>query len=164
MKQNSQLTTIYAKKNPNQVEINADWAKGLSGLDRRFMPFNGAVSDAQLEWLNTVLDEAVKEGQNVIILTHVPIAPGSCSDKCLLWNYDKVLEIVHSKACVKAILAGHDHSGGFIRDGHDIYHCTFKAVLEAPLGKNAHCTIQVYANRLVIKGNGIINDDIWMIQ
>jgi len=151
------------QNNPNPVERSADWTQGLKGLDRRFMPYNGAVTDHQLEWLNRVLDEAEKEGQNVIILSHVPIAPGSCSDKCLLWNYDKVLQIVHSKSCVKAILAGHDHSGGFTRDEHGIYHCTFKAVLEAPLGKNAHCTIQVYSNKLVIKGNGIINDDLWMI-
>jgi len=150
--------------NPNQVEINNDWTIGLDGLNKRFVPVNGAVSEDQLKWLNIVLDEAVKDGQKVIILSHVPIGPGSCSPKCLLWNYDKVLEIIYAKSnCVKAILSGHDHKGGFIRDEHGIYHCTFKAVLEAPIGQNAHCTIHVFSNKLVIKGNGIINDDVWIM-
>jgi len=146
------------------VEKNVDWTKNLVGLNQRFMPYNGALSDDQLIWLNNILDDAVKEGQKVIILSHVPICPGACSDKCLLWNYDKVLEIIYSKPnCVKAILAGHDHSGGFKRDEHGIYHCTFKSVLEAPIGQNAYCTIKVYSHKLVIKGNGIINDDLWII-
>jgi manganese-dependent ADP-ribose/CDP-alcohol diphosphatase len=150
--------------NPNQMEKSVDWKKGLVGLNQRFVPFNGSVTNEQLIWLNEVLDEAIKEGQKVIILSHVPIGPGSCSPHCLLWNYDKVLEIIYSKSnCVKAILAGHDHKGGFIRDEHGIYHCTFKAALEAPIGQNAHCTIEVYSEKLIIKGNGIISDDIWMI-
>jgi len=151
--------------NPNQVDkSHVDWKKGLVGLNQRFMPYNGAVSDEQLKWLNEVLDEAVKDGQKVIILSHVPIGPGSCNPLCLLWNYDKVLEILYSKSnSVKAILAGHDHGGGFIRDEHGIYHSTFKAALEAPIGQNAHCTIEVYSDKLIIKGNGIIKDDIWMI-
>jgi manganese-dependent ADP-ribose/CDP-alcohol diphosphatase len=151
--------------NPNQVEKSrVDWTKGLSGLNQRFMPYNGAVTDEQLKWLNEELDEAVKDGLKVIILSHVPIGPGSCNPLCLLWNYDKVLEMIYSKSnCVKAILAGHDHGGGFIRDEHGIYHCTFKAALEAPIGQNAHCTIEVYSDKLIIKGNGIIKDDIWMI-
>jgi len=152
--------------NPNQIDkSDADWKKGLNGLDLRFMPYNGAVSNEQLKWLNDVLDDAVKDGQNVIILSHVPIGPGSCSPLSLLWNFDKVLEIIYSKSnCVKAILAGHDHKGGFIRDEQGIYHCTFKGALEAPIGQNCYCTIEVYSDKLIIKGNGIIKDDIWMIK
>jgi len=147
--------------NPNDIRINTDWTKGLEGLNKRFMPYNGAVSDKQLKWLNDTLDEAAKMNQKVIILTHVPIAPGSCTDLCLLWNYDQVLDIIYKKDCVKAVLAGHDHKGGFVKDKYGIYHRTFEAVLEAPPGKNAHCTIQVYPNKLVVNGSGIIKNEVW---
>jgi len=151
--------------NPNHVDKNVDWTLGLVGLNQRFMPYNGAVSVEQLQWFDRELDEAIKAKQKVIILSHVPICPGSCNPQCLLWNYDKVLEIIYSKPnCVQAVLAGHDHKGGFIRDDHGIYHCTFPAVLEAPIGKNAHCTLGIYPDKIVIKGKGIINDDIWIIQ
>jgi len=43
------------------------------------MPFNGGVSESQLEWLKQVLDESDKAGQKVIILSHVPLGPGSCN-------------------------------------------------------------------------------------
>jgi len=152
----------YLKQNnPNR----ADGEKDIHGTHLRFMPFNGAVSESQLEWLKQVLDESDNAGQKVIILSHVPLGPGACNPKNLLWNYDKVLEILYSKQnCVQAVMAGHDHKGGFHRDSHGIYHCTFPAVLEAPLGQNAHCTVNVYSHKIDIKGNGIIKDDVWLLK
>jgi len=150
--------------NPNDLrKPGVDWSCGLTGLNQRFMPYNGGVSEEQLKWFDQILDESIKAGQNVIVLSHLPIAPGSCSSLCLLWNYDKVLDIIYSKGnVVKAVLAGHDHPGGFIRDSKGIYHKTFEAVLEAPIGSEAHCTIQLYEDKIIIKGNGIIPSDTWL--
>ncbi|KAJ1493496.1 hypothetical protein T484DRAFT_1768124 [Baffinella frigidus] len=34
-------------RNPNDTSAPGDWHKGLEGLDRRYVPYNGAVSERQ---------------------------------------------------------------------------------------------------------------------
>ena len=46
--------------------------------------------ETQLQWLQGTLKEAQAAGQRVILLSHVPVCPGSAQDSTLLWNYDKV--------------------------------------------------------------------------
>jgi len=148
--------------NPNDCSsYNCNWVKGLHGLERRFLPYNGAMSKNQLDWLTQVLHKASENKEKVIILGHIPICPGSCSDSTLLWNYDEVLPILHSFDCVVAYLAGHDHPGGYIRDKHGIHHRTFESPLEVPVGESAYGVIHVYQDKLVLKGAGMVKDDTW---
>jgi len=149
--------------NPNDVSnYQSDWTKDLTGLNRRFLPYNGAVSKIQLEWLTQALTKSTEIKEKVIILTHVPLNPDSCSPSTLLWNYDEVLTVLHSFKCVVACLAGHDHQGGYTRDAHGIHYRTFEAPLETPLGENAFGVIHVYEDKLILKGSGIILDDTWV--
>ena len=54
---------------------------------KRYMPYNGALSSAQLAWLEGTLSQAAKEGETAIILCHVPLHPQAADNLCLLWNY-----------------------------------------------------------------------------
>ncbi|KAL9273222.1 Serine/threonine-protein kinase AFC2-like protein [Drosera capensis] len=95
---------------------------GLVGLDRRFLLFNGGVGREQLDWLDTVLQDASNSEQKVIICCHIPLDPGASSDDALLWNYDEVMDVIHRYKCVKACLAGHDHKGGYSVDSYGVHH------------------------------------------
>ena len=49
---------------------------GLEGPARRFVRFNGGVSDAQLSWLKQTLAEAAASEQRALVCCHLPLHPG----------------------------------------------------------------------------------------
>ena len=53
---------------------------------------------------------------------------------------------------VVAYLNGHDHKGGYARDGV-VHHLTISGMVEAP-EKNAFCVVDVFAERLRVRGFG----------
>ncbi|CAN6447319.1 unnamed protein product [Victoria cruziana] len=140
---------ILNAKNPN-VEKNSP--TGLAGLDRRYLMFNGAVGKPQLEWLDSVLRDATRLKQKVIVCCHLPLHPGAASAEALLWNYDEVMCIIHRYHCVKVCLAGHDHKGGYCVDSHGIHHRVLEAALECPPGSDAFGHVDVYHDRLSLLG------------
>lgn len=91
-------------------EVN--WLEGLQGKQKRFIPFNGGLRGAQVEWLEQTLQQADDAGERVVVMSHVPMCPRGAKDVCLLWNYEKVLELMRGHPCVAACFAGHDHDGG----------------------------------------------------
>jgi len=159
----SDAVTYLRQYNPNDVERNVDWIGGLYGLDRRFVPYNGLISSTQLAWLRLVLENATSNQEKVLIMSHIPVCPGSCQDTTLLWNYDEVLAILHQFPCIKAFLAGHDHSGGYKEDDHHIHHKTFESPLEAPEGSSAFGIIHVYTDKLVLHGEGTVESNTWLL-
>src|SRR5687768_15080288 len=89
---------ILKKHNPNDVLTNtADWLKGLHGADKRFVPYNGAMSTEQVAFIETTLVEAARNHvrswrmdfeftplqEKVIVLSHLPLAEGAASINCL---------------------------------------------------------------------------------
>ena len=119
------------------------------------MQFNGAFGAAQLAWLDAQLMAAEAAAERVLVATHVPLCAGSCDPMCLLWNHEAVLAVLHAhgSTCV-ATVTGHDHPGGYARDGRGIHHLVCPAVVEAPPGSNGFATIDVHADRLVVRGTG----------
>ena len=51
------------------------------------MPYNGALSPAQLAWLEETLTGAAEEEETVMVVCHVPLHPLAADNLCLLWNY-----------------------------------------------------------------------------
>jgi len=148
---------FLSKYNPNEITRNdRDWLSGLSGLQKRFMPYNGKVSPKQLAWLCEELESATTNNENVLVACHVPVCPGSAGNENLLWNYNEVLDIFHSFTCVKAFFAGHDHVGGYAKDINNIHYKTFESPLETPDGLNAFAIVDVFSNRLRINGVGVV--------
>ncbi|BFI04553.1 manganese-dependent ADP-ribose/CDP-alcohol diphosphatase [Marchantia polymorpha subsp. ruderalis] len=140
----------------NSVNPNADKNSpvGLDGLMARFVMFNGGVGRDQLAWLNIVLHNASRAGEKVVICSHLPLHPDSASPSCLCWNFDEVLDLLHRHDCVVACFSGHAHSGGYTQDSCNIHHVVLEAVLECPPGENAYGRVDVFHDRLSLRGIG----------
>ena len=130
--------------------------EGLTGLERRFVKFNGAITTTQLSWLHSVLTQAEKNGQKAVIFSHAPFYPDIGDPITLMWNYHDVLEVLWQFRCVVACFHGHTHEWDYARDDHGIHHCVFDAVVEAPPDSNAFATLHVKDESIVIEGFGII--------
>lgn len=146
---------ILSKHNPNYPE-QENSPEGLIGLSRRFVAFNGGVDTPQLEWLENSMNSARENGEKVIICSHQPIHPQSSFTTCLIWNYDDVLQIVRKYSdVVLASFSGHAHKGGYVRDEESGVHFrTFEAMLESPRPVRTYAFVDVWKDRLVVRGMG----------
>ena len=147
--------TTLRRKNPN-YKTNENSPEGLEGLERRFVAFNGAVGEIQLHWLRETLEEARKNQELVVLVSHLPLLPESSHPVCLLWNFKEVLQVVREYRDIIAIsLSGHAHKGGYRRDPESgIHFRVVEAVLENPSPHDTYAMMNVYANRVEIVGFG----------
>merc|ERR1712224_1045194 len=83
-----------------------DWFAGLPVESHRYVPYNGAASAAQLQWLKATLTSAEADGQSVIITSHIPLYKPATTAKTVLWNAEDVLSILHAHTNVVAVFAG----------------------------------------------------------
>ena len=143
------------QQNPNYPE-NENSPEGLQGLDRRFVAFNGAVGPKQLVWLKDTLETARKKKERVVLVSHLPLMPGSSGSVCLLWNHAEVLGLLRDYRDVIAVsLAGHAHKGGYRRDTETgIHFRVVEAVLENPSPHNTYAIMEIYTDRIEIHGFG----------
>ena len=137
--------------------------EGLKGLSRRFVAFNGGVDEPQLEWLKSSLSKARENDERVLILSHQPIHPGSSFPTCLVWNYDEILDILRDfKDIIIASFSGHAHKGGYVRDEESgIHFRSIEAVLESPPPIKTYSIVDVFEDRLVIRGEGDCLSDVY---
>lgn len=79
----------------------------------------GAIGTRQLEWLVNELDLALKNEEQLIILSHLPLLKETTDEKHgLLWNHEEVIAILSRYPNVRACLSGHYHSAAqAVRDG-----------------------------------------------
>mmetsp|Transcript_43690 Transcript_43690/g.68405 ORF Transcript_43690/g.68405 Transcript_43690/m.68405 type:complete len:183 (+) Transcript_43690:155-703(+) len=145
---------LMEANNPNNVRGPADWLNGLSGQDRRWVPYNGAFSATQVDWIRREIQSSDARKEKVIVLSHIALAPGACAESCLVWNYQEVLEICQKSESVVLVLAGHDHEGGYVCDEAGVHHVTIASPLEVVADQLAFGVIDVHQNRLVIRGTG----------
>lgn len=87
---NESMYDMLKQFNPNDVRGPTDWAAGLIGTNRRWLPYNGAFGDEQRAFLAQQMQLATDKKQRVIVASHVPIGRFSCQDICLAWDHDKV--------------------------------------------------------------------------
>jgi hypothetical protein len=111
--------------------------------------WNGAIGAEQRNWLSHVLTKANNHHQRSLVFCHMPTLAASCRPVHLLWDHDKVLQILQSSPSVAAYLNGHDHKGGYAESNH-IHYVTFPALVEHESGE-ACKVVNVYPNRLVIQ-------------
>ncbi len=55
---------------------------GLQGDSRRFVPYNGGLGRAQLEWLDQELHEATVASERVVISSHILLDPRAGDGTC----------------------------------------------------------------------------------
>lgn len=159
-----QAMRIMAENNPNYPR-QENSPEGMEGTQKRFVAFNGGVGETQLEWLRSTLEQAKKDEQKVIILSHQPILPGSSGDVCLIWNYSDVLDILREyKSTVACALAGHAHKGGYSRDTSGIHFRVIEAALESKDPIKTFGYVHVYDDRLEIEGEGDCGSAIYKLD
>ncbi len=138
---------LLTRNNPNAWrDKGVDFLAGLDGVRRRFVPFNGALGAAQLQWLAAELAQAREAGEPVLVFSHCPLLPAACTPDCLAWDYDAALAcLAESGALVLAVFAGHDHAGGSglqtMPGGATIAHFTLPAAVEAASDR-CHVTLE----------------------
>uniref|UniRef100_UPI00398EC5E7 manganese-dependent ADP-ribose/CDP-alcohol diphosphatase isoform X2 n=1 Tax=Pristiophorus japonicus TaxID=55135 RepID=UPI00398EC5E7 len=152
-KKHSDSMQILTSNNRNE-DLNSPM--GLTGLNLRFVGFNGGFSQEQLEWLNKVLTFSDNNQEKVTVIGHLPVHPESTDPMCVAWNYDEILSVLHAHTSVVCFIAGHDHDGGYYLDDHGIHHLTFEGVIETSPESRAFGTIHVYEDRMILKGRGRI--------
>jgi manganese-dependent ADP-ribose/CDP-alcohol diphosphatase len=147
--------TILRRKNPNYA-TNENSPDSLQGLERRFVAFNGAVGPTQLAWLRRTLEEARNNKERVIMVSHLPLMPGSSGSVCLLWNYSDVLNVLREYADIVCLsLSGHAHKGGYTRDAESgIHFRVIEAVLENPHPHYTYATMEIGQDHIIIQGFG----------
>ena len=100
-----------------------------------------------------LVQAADQQGQCVVICSHLPIFPGTCPPACLVWNYEEVLQVLHKHpGVVVASIAGHTHQNGYLVDDSGIHHMVLPGVVEAPPGRDCYGVVEVFEDRLELKG------------
>jgi manganese-dependent ADP-ribose/CDP-alcohol diphosphatase len=106
-----------------------NWFDGIEGSNKRFVPFNGALGKEQLEWIRAELGDARKYQERVVLASHVILHPDACDGSTMVWDYEEALRILSEYDNVVAVICGHDHNGGYHRDGQGVHHLTLKSPL-----------------------------------
>lgn len=153
---------ILATHNPNYPhEENSP--EGLQGLSKRFVAFNGGIDSPQLEWFETSLQSAKENDERIIVMSHQPVHPESTWPTCLMWNYSEVLNIMRRyKDVIIASFSGHAHQGGYVRDEESgIHFRTLEAVLESPDPIKTYGIVDVWEDRVVVRGWGDCVSDVY---
>jgi len=151
---------ILAQTNPRAFQKGVDWFDGLPVEQHRFVPYNGLIGPSQLAWLRGRLEACYDAGRTVIVLTHVPLLEESTTPKTVIWNAEEVLNVLRSAEgrCVLAVLAGHDHDGGYAVDPMSgIHHVTcLSPLICAPgSGRTGAATVDCYDGWMELRGHGI---------
>jgi manganese-dependent ADP-ribose/CDP-alcohol diphosphatase len=140
--------------NPNNVEGPGNFAKGLERSKRHFVPYNGALGEAQLSWLRAEVLRSAGAGERVLVLCHTPLHPGACEGSTMPWDYEKALDALGAAPAgtVVAVLAGHDHKGGYVCDGNGVHHLTLQSPLNLGERGDAYGLIELTEAELSVSG------------
>jgi hypothetical protein len=112
------------------------------------MPWNGGIGKNQVRWLEGQLEEALKFGQNVIVLCHFPLFG---KEDHLLFNGKEIFELISRYPCVKAYSNGHYHSGAYEQRG-GIHFVNFRGMVDT--GQNAFAVVTLKSDSIIIIGYG----------
>ncbi|MEI7500256.1 MAG: metallophosphoesterase [Bacteroidota bacterium] len=120
----------------------------MSGMRNNFMPWNGGVSQSQMNWLDTELLEAQGSGRNVIVLCHFLVYPPNSYN---LWNNRQLISLLTRYSCVKAYFNGHHHPGnyGFYQG---IHYVNFKGMVNTL--ESAYALVTLTSDSIIINGFG----------
>lgn len=123
------LETLQAQKVPNA------------------QPWNGGLSENQLNWLKSELNSAARKAEKVIVLCHFPLVPAS--DQHNLWNHREVKTLLETYPNVRAYFNGHAHQSSYQTE-KGIHYITFRGMVEQE--ENGFAIVEVYNNYLKIDG------------
>ncbi len=112
-------------------------------------PWNGGLSQTQLEWLDQELTISDAAKQATIICGHHPLM---AEEGHHAWKNREIIAIIERHPSARAYFCGHNHAGGEVIL-NKLPYITFKSLLHEP-GITAYSVIHVFPDRLVIEGRG----------
>ncbi len=110
---------------------------------------NGGLSGKQMNFLETELERAEKDGQRVIVCCHFPVYPPASYN---LWNDEDVVKLLERQPAVKAYFNGHNHAGDYAEIS-GLHFVTFRGMVETG-DTNAWAVVSLGEDRIVIDGFG----------
>lgn len=149
---------ILRRENPQVVNAGngkVDFFRGLDGDRQRFVPFNGAYGEKQLQWLQNELDTARQKGHSVVLFSHTPVHPNSASWRNVNYDAPDLLNLLKDyHDVVTAVFAGHSHRGGYYFDAESgISHTTVQAILTHV---DSFGIVDVFTDDLRLRGFGAL--------
>jgi len=93
---------------------------------RSAKPWNGAVGDTQLAWLDKTLSDADEKGQKSIVFCHFPVLPEAGHN---LWNDRAVRDVLDKHKSLIAYMNGHNHHGAYAERG-GVHYVTVRGMVE----------------------------------
>jgi len=111
--------------------------------------WNGGISERQLQWLETTLQEATNKKESAIIFCHYPLFP---LDKHNLLNAAEVMKTIDKYPCTKAWLCGHNHHGNYGMC-NDIHFINMKGMVEGEFD-NAWSIVSLDDHCISVEGFG----------
>ncbi|WP_404710229.1 metallophosphoesterase [Sphingomonas sp. MMS24-J13] len=110
--------------------------------------WDGAIDEAQMDWIDARLSEADRRGLKVMLFSHFPLWPENPHN---LWNAPDVIALLERHPSVKVWLDGHNHEGNYgLRDG--IHYVNLKAMLDTE--ETAYAVLDFFADRVELHGIG----------
>ena len=84
----------------------------------------------------------------MILFCHFPVYPDNIHN---LWNHGAMTGLLAKYPCVAAYINGHNHAGNYGEKG-GIHYLTMKGMVDTL--KNSYGVVEVYEDRLALKGFG----------
>jgi 3',5'-cyclic AMP phosphodiesterase CpdA len=112
--------------------------------------YNGSLGDKQFAWLEERIHDAVGAGQKIVIFNHYPVFPPHPANA---WDSERLVRLVCDSPNIVAYLNGHNHAGNYGETGGKHF-LTFRGMVETPTD-NAYAIVEVFTDRLEVKGFGI---------
>lgn len=135
------------RRNRNQAE------KILATLRAEGLPqaleWNGMPGAEQMEWFSDELKAAAEKGEQVIVFSHFSVYPDDAHN---FWNAAEIRELLLQHNHIKAWFSGHNHKGSY-GNFNQIHFVGMRAMVETE-GLNAFSLVEIYHNKLWIKGMG----------
>ncbi|HOK26033.1 MAG TPA: metallophosphoesterase [Bacteroidales bacterium] len=111
--------------------------------------WNGGISEKQISWLKSRLNESSAKGEKVFIVCHFPVWP---ENEHNLFNYREIVDLLGNYNNIIAWFSGHNHAGNY-GNSNMVHHYTFKGMVETE-SSNSYAIVEVYKNKIWIKGYG----------
>ncbi len=113
-------------------------AHPLSEEEPQMSPWNGGLSNKQMDWLRNELKTAEAAEEKIIIACHHQFGYGAVRPTHMAWNWKELQSLCVDSPAFCLVLAGHDHLGGYAEIGPKKHAVTLEALLEAPSDGNAY--------------------------
>ena len=140
----SNVSGTWKQKELTAMVDSIKLAKGVNAEE-----YNGGISSRQLKWLDSLLAKAQNSHLKVLIFSHHPL---DFSSGFTALNSQEILKVITKYNCIKALFAGHHHSGDF--GYHSSIPCiTLEGMVETS-DQNAYGILEIYSNRFEVKGSG----------